>query len=217
MPETTDYKQARKIVAEISANLDITEGKYLLGDAKGKLNQLKRELVQIINNEVTEFDYLKSIPILISSIDAISAENYRDKLHSQGALQHEVDYSPEEKYAEKNEEHIRLHRNYRYLIEKFVQLTPGGDENFTSDDLKRLLAMIDWLYVIQNASDALHYGISPVALTITHDLVFDIEIDKDYEDRSSEYAITMSKLTLNTMGIQSDRVQSSYADFWCMS
>lgn len=119
-PEPIDFKKARKRIAEICRSVGFVEGKYSLEDAKIKINKLRSELINEIDKEVKKFNFENSIGFLLTRIGALLHENFCDKTRLEHAMTHEIDYDPNQRFAEQHESFIREHRNFRYLIEKFV-------------------------------------------------------------------------------------------------
>ncbi|KIZ44293.1 hypothetical protein OO18_10860 [Raoultella ornithinolytica] len=56
--------------------------------------------------------------------------------------------------------------NYRYLLECTLSLNSKNETIPTTDDILQLLADIDWLIVLYNASDILHNDIDVGGLNI---------------------------------------------------
>jgi hypothetical protein len=207
-PGITDYKLARKRISEIAKKLGLGEGQYHLEDAKLNLNALRKALVQEINREVSKYDFKQSIPLIISNADALSNENERDETMVRYSLEHDVEYSRQEKLAADHADFIALHRCYTYLIEKFVQLTPGGESIPNDRDLGYLLAITDFLLRIYQASDAIHYEYSPVGLKIDHDFKLEVQHAEGQDSKEQTFAIEEAETKLGLRGDQSDRVES---------
>jgi hypothetical protein len=71
-PENSHFKMARKIIAELARKCNLSEGSYVLEDAKVKLNSLREALVDHINSEVGKYDFEKVAPYLLTRIDGLN-------------------------------------------------------------------------------------------------------------------------------------------------
>lgn len=207
-PKDVHFKKVRKRIAEISKAIKIEEGDYGLEDAKIKMDDLNRLLVSEINNEIRNYNFLDSIPFLLSRIDALVHDNFRKQATIEFGITHEIDYDPNKKYAKQHTEFIRTHRNYRYLIEKFVQIRPSGLKILEKDNFQYLIAFVDWILTFYSASDSLHYGIHPIGMKVHNDFIVDVELDQDVENKEKLYAEENAKIELGIIGNSEDKVQS---------
>lgn len=206
-PSPTHFKQVRKRIAKLARRLDIAEGRYDLVEAKEKLNALRTAVVNDINAEIAQYNLRDAVPELLTRIDALTHhwERRRSVLHH--VADQDVDYDRTQTYAEGWDEYLRKYRNYRYLIEKFVQLQPNGEKPLTEDRCNYFLALIDWILSIYFASDALHYDIDPVGITIKEDYLVEIEYEGNFKTREEAYAKEEAAIALSRQD-QDDRVGS---------
>lgn len=209
LPETADFKVAKKIIAQIAHNNDIKAGTYSVDKANVILNRLKALIVNYINKEVNNLSFENSIGYLITKSDALNHKYEFKKLTYLESLKHEVDYIREEKYAENHSEYIKEHRNYRYLIEKMVQLSPKGSDLLKEEGLRELLALIDWMHVIQTASDMIHYSITPASLTVNDDFQVEVNYEKDFDSMEKVFGEEEALFDLETKGNPKDRADST--------
>lgn len=207
LPSDRDFKLAKKRVAELAKQEGISEGKYDLAPAKEKLGALRKAMIEEINTAVAGLDFFRSIPLLLGWADALADKRERERMMIEHSLEHEVDYSRNEKYSENEKKFTLPHRNYRYLIEKFVQLRPSGKNAITEEAARFLLAFIDWFFVIAGASDAIHYDISPTSLNIDHDFMVDIEYADDMKTRQGQFASEDARLRLGLIGNSGDKAE----------
>lgn len=210
-PKPAHFKKAKKRIAELARELDISEGYYELEDGKEKLNQLKDAIVSEINSVVARYDFASAIPFLMARVDAVNARYERKRMGVELGLQHEADYEPKERYAEEHGKYVKMHRNYRYLIEKFVQLEPQGQEKLGRDEFQYLIALIDWLHVFYSASDNLHYDIFPVGMKLDSDYRVEVEYEEGMDAKQKEFSEEMAQLELGLIGNPKDRVDSPRA------
>lgn len=207
LPIDRDFKLAKKRVAELAKQEGLSEGKYDLAVAEEKLGALRKAMIVELNTAVTRYDFCRSIPLLLGWTDALANKREREKMMIRHSLEHEVDYSRDERYAENENKFTPMHRNYRYLIEKFVQLGPSGKDTITEEVARFLLAFIDWFFVITGARDAIHYNINPTGLTINHEFLVDVEYADDMRGCQEQFAREDAQLRLGLIGNSSDKVE----------
>lgn len=207
-PELVHFKKARKTIAELAKECSLSEGDYELVEAKQKLNSLRESLVAEINSEIQKYDYKNAIPFLLTRIDVLNHGYERQKIKIRLSLDHDVDYEREEAAAEGHHKYITMHRNYRYMIEKFVQLQPEGTALLNKEEFQYLAAFIDWLHVFYSAADSLHYGIHPLGMKVNRDSLVEVVDDKTISSNEKEFAQEEEKLKLGLVGNPDDRVSS---------
>ena len=207
-PTLGHFKRAKKRIAELSKELNISPGSYKAADAKVQLNALRDLVVEEIDSEVVKYAFEKTIPYLIIQIDALTHKHWRSQAVVEHALEHDVDYDTSQVFSKEQSKYSQMHRNYRYLIEKFVQLQPKGQRGLRKDEFQYLIALIDWLHVIYQASDSIHYGILPVRIAISDDYLVDVEYEADLALKQEVYAKEKAQLDLGIAGNPTDRVDS---------
>jgi hypothetical protein len=202
------FKRAKKRIAELAKQSGIAEGYYKVEDAKVKLNALRDAVISEINSEVRHYKFSRSIPYLLTRIDALIDDYERRTLTIEYSIEHEVDYDRAEAYAERHSKYTTMHRNYRYLIEKFIQLQPNGESLLSKDAFQYLIALIDWLHVFYSASDSLHYGINPVGIKVGGNFLVDVEYESDMKEKDRLFGEEDAKISLGLIGQAEDRVFS---------
>ncbi|MBI2641587.1 hypothetical protein HYW87_03275, partial [Candidatus Roizmanbacteria bacterium] len=209
IPTLHDHKLSRKTEAEIALNHGIKPGKYKLDKAKKIMNDLRKEMVKEIDREVALYSYDENIKYLITRIDALINDFVVEKLRLEESLKHEVDFVREEQYSEAHEKFTSQHKDYRYLIEKFVQITPEGTKRLDDRSFRYLVALVDKISEIYSASDNLNYEIYSVGLTIDRDFLFQVKYKDDLDSMQKKYGLGQARIELGSDGNQSDRVDSS--------
>lgn len=209
-PKTTHFKKARKHIAEICKSVGFVEGKYDLEDAKLKINKLRSKVIDKIDAEVKKFGYEDSIKFLLSRIGALLHENFRNETRAENAVTHEIDYDPNKRFAEQHEKFIREHRNFRYLIEKFVQIRPAGKNRLDKDGFMYLAALVDWILTFYASSDSIHYGLHPIGMNVTNDYLVDVELDKSVQEMEDIYGELIAKIRLGVIGNPGDKVDTGF-------
>ncbi len=208
-PELRHYKTARKRIAEIARDQDIKPGHYELETAKHALNKILVDLIADLDAESKKYGFKTALPLLIGKTDALTNKYEHGVSAIRLAAIHEVEYRRDIKYAEIKSEYIRNHRNFRYLIEKFVQLQPGGSEDLAIDQFQILIALVDWLHVFQSASDALHYNIFPLGMEISEDFIPTIHYSDEQGEKERMYGVEEAQFSLDIAGAKNDTAVSS--------
>ena len=101
---------------------------------------------------------------------------------------------------------IHNHKNYRYLVEKIVQLQPTGDKNLTDTELAEIFALVDRMLLLYAVSDFLHYGIHPAKIEITHDFLVNVNYGSDIDAKIKAGAEEQAKIRLGIIGNSGDTV-----------
>jgi hypothetical protein len=194
-PQIVDFKKARKRISELAKHNGFNEGFYSLEDAKVMIDKIKRSIIEEIDKEVSQYNFLTSIPFL---------------LQIEKSLEHEVDFDRAEHYSKDETEYIGMHKNYKYLLEKFVQLQPGGTKGINKDQFQYLIALIDWLHVLYSASDSLWYGLdSAVGMKVSSQYLVEIEYDKIFSEKQKIFSEERAREKLGVGINLNDNVESS--------
>jgi hypothetical protein len=204
VPETADFKKARKDIAKIANELALLPGTYTLDEGKGKVEQLIKKVVEKLNDEVSKYQFKESIQLLVEKADALTNEYEIDQHQFKSSLDQEVDYEREKRSNQSHAVYVRNYRNFRYLIEKFVQLQPKGEEELGSSSLRYLLALVDKLRQIYSANDLIWYGIFPTEITIDHDYLVSINHSIDLEAMEDEFGKEQAQIDLGIVGNSND-------------
>jgi hypothetical protein len=203
-PEPVHFKKARKRISELGKQQGFDSGNYSVEDAKLKIDVIKRSMIGEINSEVNKYDFKRSIPFLLARIDGLTARYERSKFQIKKSLEHDVDFDRAENYSKDEAEYIRMHKNYRYLIEKFVQLQPKGIKGIDTESFQYLIALIDWLHVLYTASDALHYGLDPVlGMNVNDHFLVEVVYADGFSQKQEIFAQERAKEKLG-IGINKD-------------
>ncbi|MHC1623835.1 MAG: hypothetical protein ACXQTR_04515 [Candidatus Methanospirareceae archaeon] len=204
LPEPSDFKLADKAIAELASSLKIVPGEYDQVIAKQRLNSLIGALVTIINQKVGRYDFERSIPILLTGIEALVHKHETTGVQVRESLAQEVEYEREDRLSTDKGMFLHDHQTYRYLIEKFIQLAPAGLEVLSNKDMRALLAHVERLLNMYSASDHLHYGIFPATLVIDNDFITRVLYAEDIEKKENEFGIEKAKLELGSIGNSDD-------------
>lgn len=204
--QTRELKLADKKIAEIGKENGIAPGKYEEKEAKEKLNILKEGLLAYLNKRVSDLNFKTALPIIISNIDSLTNEHERDEAQTENSMDQEVDYQREEFSGKSKQSFIHNHKNYRYLVEKLVQLQPTGSKDLTDTELAEIFALVDRMLLLYAVSDFLHYGIHPAKIEITHDFLVNVNYGSDIDAQIKAGAEEQAKIRLGIIGNSGDTV-----------
>lgn len=209
-PDGTHYKLAVKRIAELAREINLKPGYYKSANAKIKINELRKKVVHEIDSIVSDYNFANTIPFLLTQIDSLTHTFERTRLQIELSREHQVEYSRQEKFATEHSKYVSLHRNNRYLIEKFVQISPKGRSSLELDHYYYLIALIDWLYVLYQASDSLHYGIFPLGVNVSDEYLFEVVYYGNNKKRENLFFKEQAELLLGIKGKDSDRLESPH-------
>ncbi len=172
-PSSTHFKIARRDLAYVFKDLGVEEGTYELDTAKNLIDSARNQYRNIIHEKIEKLDKDEIIKFCILQLDQIFTKYDRDKYSVQMSLTHEVNYDRTKTLAESHDTFIKDSRNYRYLLECCIGAS-SGNTKVTIEIVNQLIAYIDWLLVLYNASDVLHYGIDVAGLKLDHSFIPEI-------------------------------------------
>lgn len=205
-PDSHDFKRARKVIAELALKSQVDPNIYQLSEAKYKINILIESIVKYIDEYVHKFNYANSISYLLTRIGALNDQDDIKTLNLQSYRSQEVNFDIQKEYSKQYEKYRRMHKNYRYIIEKFVQNSPEGTEVLSKGEFKFLIALIDWLFTFYAASDSLHYEIDTIGIEITSDYKVDPIYNDEMKEKHSIFAKEISEIDLGIIGNKDDKI-----------
>lgn len=188
IPEAKHFKLARKKLANLIKESGIQEGSYELQNAKDIINPLADFFRAKIHATILSMNREHLLQFVIENYDAYVAEDHRKKKNIMLSLQHEVNYNRTEKLANQSNEFNRMSANYRYLLECTLSLNSKNETIPTTDDILQLLADIDWLIVLYNASDILHNDIDVGGLNIDNFYIPQVFFSEDREIKEDKFS-----------------------------
>ncbi|RKO74333.1 hypothetical protein C5E04_18595 [Pectobacterium parmentieri] len=209
IPEAKHFKLARKKLANLIKESGIKEGSYELQNAKDIINPLADFFREKIHATILSMNREHLLQFVIENYDAYVAEDHRKKKNIMLSLQHEVNYNRTEKLANQSNEFNRMSANYRYLLECTLSLNSKNETIPTTDDILQLLADIDWLIVLYNASDILHNDIDVGGLNIDNFYIPQVFFSEDREIKEDKFSEEQAGYKLgynlnNTDSVDSD-------------
>jgi len=206
IPQLRDHKLSRRIEAEIALQNGIKPGKYQLGKAKNILDKLQNQMIIALEKEIQKFDFEKNIGFLITHHDALINKIKIEKVNLEDSKLRDIDYTRLEELSSINEEFSSNIKNYRYIIEKFVQLKPNGGEILNFRSFRYLIALVDKINEIYSASDNLQYQFFSVGLEIDPDFILRVQYEEDLDKMQKIFYEDNAKFDLGLKGNQKDQI-----------
>jgi len=212
-PTNTQYLQARKQLALLFKSNNIEPGRYELTTAKEIINVISIQYKDLIYEKIYNLDYDLLLKFSLANHDAYVSDNYIQNTRLKLSLQHEVTYDREERFTEIKSKFIRNSKNYRYLIEAIKSSENKNNKQFSEDLALDLIAYIDWLLVLYEASDTLHNDIEVGGLNIDSEYIPEIFYSSERKDTEINFHNEQANYHLSREGISSeDEVTSSLFD-----
>lgn len=207
-PKSKHFKLAKKTIAIEAKESCLEEGIYDLDEAKSRVDTLLKKVVSQINDRVKLYNISQAIPLIIEKTDALVHRDEMDSFHHKTAPNRDIAYDLGEEMNKQNREFTSMHRNYRYLIEKFVQLNPSGNERFDEEAFQQLVALIDWFLVFVSAGDQIFHGLFPTGLEINSDYRVDVIIPEEKRRETEAFGEYLMKRRVGSGIDPSDKVES---------
>jgi len=212
-PTSTQYLQARKQLALLFKSNNIEPGRYELNTAKEIINLISSQFKDQIYEKIYSINYDLLLKFSLANHDAYISDHYAQNSRLKLSLQHEVTYDREERFTELKKDFVRNSKNYRYLIEA-IKSSENKEMKYFSESLALdVIAHIDWLLVLYEASDILHNDIEVGGLNIDSEYIPEIFYSPTRKDAEVEFANEQANYHLSRQGISSeDEVTSSLFD-----
>ena len=209
-PNQTHHKLAAKRIAELAKELGLAPGYYEVEEAKKKIDALRMKVIGEVDSIVARYDLETTIPFLLTQLDALTNNYESNRSRITMSLEHQVDYNRQEELATEHTKYLRLHRNNRYLIEKFVQISAKRRKHLELDEYLFLVALIDLLLGLYHASDNLHYGLSPLGLNITDEYLFEVSYKENDSEQQDLFFKEKAELHLGLKGNSADQTKTPH-------
>lgn len=166
IPGPEHYKIARRDLAITFKDLGAKEGRYELAAAKALIDPARDNFRSLIQSRISLLRRTDLIRFCIEQLDALIAKYDREQTRIQISLVHEVSYDRTKSLAAAHEQLVKQSRNYRYLLECCFSMTASGSGQASVERIVQLVASVDWLLVLYNASDVLHNGLDVAGLEL---------------------------------------------------
>ena len=207
IPRMSDYKVARKQLAEVIRDLGLAPGRYALLEAKEKLDLASVQFRVRFEERLAQLDRLQLIRACIEQHDALLATERGRIERARQSLSHEVDYDRVDAVEEARRQYGTVARHYRYLLEKAVSLQASGSSEITPDVLRELVGKVDWLMTLASASDILHNGIDVAGVAISDSFIPEVFYSDGSNDREIRFAREYAKTRLGLGENRKDAVE----------
>lgn len=195
-PRASDYKLARKQLAEVIRDLGLAPGRYALSEAKEKIDLASAQFRLRIERRLAQLDRLQLIRACIEQHDALLATERGRIERARQSLSHEVDYDRVGAVEEARRQYGTIARHYRYLLEKAVSSQASGPGEVTPDVLRELVGKVDWLMTLAGASDVLHNGVDVAGVAIDDSFIPDVFYSDGSNDREIRFTREYAKTRL---------------------
>lgn len=207
IPRMSDYKLARKQLAEVIRDLGLAPGHYALSEAKEKIDLASAQFRLRIERRLAQIDRPQLIRACIEQQDALLATERERIERARQSLSHEVDYDRVDAVEEAREQYGALARHYRYLLEKAVSSQASGPSEVTPDVLRELIGKVDWLMSLAGASDVLHNGVDVAGVIINDSFIPEVFYSDGSNDREVRFAREYAKTRLGLGENRKDLVE----------
>lgn len=212
IPRASDYKLARKHLAEVIRDLGLAPGRYALSEAKEKIDLANAQFRLRIEERLAQLNRPQLIRNCIEQHDALLTTERRRIERARQSLSHEVDYDRVDAVEEARKQYGTLARHYRYLLEKVVSSQASGPGEVTPDVLRELVGKVDWLMSLAGASDVLHNGVDVAGVAIDDSFIPEVFYSDGSNDREIRFAREYAKTRLGLGENRNDEVEGESED-----
>jgi hypothetical protein len=171
VPGPENYKLARRDLSIAFKDLGAEAGTYELAEAKALIDPARDKFRALVHNRIAALNRSELVRFCIHQIDELTTMYDRERTRIEMSLAHEVSFDRASALAEAHANFTKESANYRYLLECCLSLPTSGSDPVIDEIVVRLVASIDWLLVLYNASDVLHNGIDVAGLELNHSFV----------------------------------------------
>lgn len=209
-PDDREYKLADKEIAKVAHNIVIEPGTYSAEDAKEILNQLRANVVEILDKKIKLYGLSNSLPILFEKSNALINDAWQNETQLKATKSLDLNYEPSEYSSESEKDFLHWIRVYRYIIEKFVQHQPSSTKDLKEYQLKEILALADRLLDLYAFSDFINYEMYSISVNINDEyIVTTKDVTNDISRMQKEYGEEQAKINLGIIGNKDDTADSN--------
>lgn len=173
------FKLARRDLAIEFRAEGVAPGRYELKQAKVVINTIRNRYRSLIHEHIRTFEQQALIRLGVEQFDHLVADYDRESMRLRMSLSHEVDFDRIEQQAKVHEEFVRATRNVRYLLEFGYCRGVSGGRAPAAADWQALLAQVDWLLVLYDASDTLHNELEVGGVDVDNDFIPEVFYEGD--------------------------------------
>ena len=182
---TVSFADAKKEIAQACLDAGITPGIYKGKDATAAVRRLQAVIYPVFEGFLAEFDKYSVHYYALSyySVQRNYVYTHHKRLSSLTNLDEEAKLEFEQRTRDARETARRYSRMAQYLIECNLATERKRKTRICSaDEFNRLLAIADWLVVLQDSADLCHHTKWEVQIEIDEEFL----VDPVYEDEVKE-------------------------------
>ncbi|MBP6748221.1 MAG: hypothetical protein KA144_01170 [Xanthomonadaceae bacterium] len=194
-PKPRDYKLARRDLAHAFKRAGVAPGSYELEEAKRVIDPVRDQFRSEIHASISSMPRMALVRFCLEQFEAQIAEYDTGLTRLEISTSHEVEFDRAQEWVKIHSEFLRQSRNTRYLIECALSMEGGGSGEIDADAAVRLLARIDWMIVLYDASDSIHNDVNAGGIDIDSEYVpqvFYLKEDGDdggYQEETGRHAL----------------------------
>ena len=208
VPKPNQYKIARRDLALIFRGLNTSPRRYELAEAKAVIDPARDAFRVHIHDRIAKLDRRSLLIICIQQLDALTIEYLRAVSGFKQSMSHQVSYDRSDALADAYDRFVSNARNYRYLLEFCLSEQSTQLEPVTDRTVVELVASIDWLFVLYNASDVLHNDIDVAGVELDSSFVPKVFYSSDRDKIEKTFAHEMASAMLGFDLESEDEVNS---------
>lgn len=189
LPSPEHFKAARRDLAIVFRDVGATTGRYELSQAKAVIDPARDAYRALVHQEIATFARVPLALFAIEQFDTAIADYDRTAHRIKMSLDHDVDFDRQRDLAKAHDDFINNVRNYRYLLECSLSSPSPGSAIPESEAVVKLIARIDWLMVLYQASDTLHNEIAVGGIDLDSRFVPEVFYS---QDRDEDYGLELA-------------------------
>jgi hypothetical protein len=189
VPKPEHYKTARRYLAIKFKELGVAPGRYELEKAKSIVDAARHAFRSLVHGHIARQGTAALLSFSLEQLDALTIEYRRKSIQLSRSFSHEVNYDRSEEFSKAYKRFVTESQDFRYLLECALS---GPRTDSSTVDIRAVLevvAAIDWLLVLYNASDVLHNGIDVAGIEIDQSFVPYVFYSSNRNDREEEFAL----------------------------
>lgn len=203
LPKLEHYIIARKELAKIIKDKGYKQERFELNEAKELINEISTEYLNVLQNNIQNFNKSKLIIKLLKNYDAYINFKHHQGHRSVQSLEHEVAFNREESIYELQKKFANQGNNHRYIIERLIANNTSGEVNPSIEDMLRIIAYVDWLMTLYSASEVLHHGIEVGGIKIDSEYIPQVFFSEASDEFDRTFGLEQASINLG-IGVNED-------------
>jgi hypothetical protein len=196
IPKPNQYKIARRDLALVFKGLNTSPDRYELAEAKAVIDPARDAFRTHIHDRIAQLNRRSLLILCIQQLDALTVEYLRAVSGFRQSMSHQVSYDRPDALSQAYDRFVSNARNYRYLLESCLSQQSTQLEPVTDRIATELIASIDWLFVLYNASDVLHNDIDVAGVELDSSFVPRVFYSSNRDDEESKFGREMASAML---------------------